>query len=162
MNKIAVLISVFVFVFFSCSSIKKTQSQIEYDPVMQQDGMPGSESEVGESIELPDTAGKVAKVVFDSTKYHFGVVYEGDKVEREVFFTNIGDGDLLIELVTACECTQLDWSRLPIKKGQRSKISISYNSKGKDGPQIVDVDIIGNMDPIVAGTKFYITVLKKE
>ncbi|HOJ90465.1 MAG TPA: DUF1573 domain-containing protein, partial [Saprospiraceae bacterium] len=120
------------------------------------------ESEAMESIEIPDTAGKVAKVVFDSTKYHFGVVYEGDKVEREIFFTNVGEGDLLIELVTACECTQLDWSRLPIKKGQRSKISISYNSKGKDGPQIVDVDIIGNMDPIVAGTKFYITVLKKE
>ena len=159
MNRVTVLFLVFIFVYFSCSSIKKTQSQLEYDPVMQQDRMPGSESEAMESIEIPDTAGKVAKVVFDSTKYHFGVVYE---VEREIFFTNVGEGDLLIELVTACECTQLDWSRLPIKKGQRSKISISYNSKGKDGPQIVDVDIIGNMDPIVAGTKFYITVLKKE
>ena len=136
MNRVTVLFLVFIFVYFSCSSIKKTQSQLEYDPVMQQDRMPGSESEAMESIEIPDTAGKVAKVVFDSTKYHFGVVYEGDKVEREIFFTNVGEGDLLIELVTACECTQLDWSRLPIKKGQRSKISINYNSKGKDGTSL--------------------------
>jgi hypothetical protein len=50
---------------------------------------------------------------------------------------------LVIELITACECTQLDWSETSYKKDQRSRISIEYNSKGKNGPQIVDVDIIG-------------------
>lgn len=111
-------------------------------------------------IEDLDTAGKVATIVFDSTAYHYGAVQEGDRVAKEIFFTNTGPGDLLIELVTACECTQIDWTRLPVKAGQRSKLSIIYNSKGKDGPQIVDVDIIGNTDPIVTGTKFYITVNK--
>ena len=52
MNRVTVLFLVFIFVYFSCSSIKKTQSQLEYDPVMQQDRMPGSESEAMESIEI--------------------------------------------------------------------------------------------------------------
>lgn len=108
----------------------------------------------------PDTMGKSAKMVFDSSSYHFGEVIEGGVIERVIFFTNEGPGDLIIELMTACECTTLDYSRLPIKKGARSPINIKYNSKGKNGPQIVDIDILANTIPVNNSTKFYIQVTK--
>ena len=110
--------------------------------------------------ESPDTIGKSAKMVFDSTSYHFGEIKEGKIIERVIFFTNEGPGDLIIELMTACECTTLDYSRLPIKKGVRSPINIKYNSKGKNGSQIVDIDILANTVPVNNSTKFYIQVIK--
>ena len=143
--------------FISCQTSKKS-SGIKTVAAVQE--VNTTKDELLE-LDVPDTIGKLAKVVFDSSKYEFGTVYEGDRVQREIFFTNKGPGDLVIELITACECTQLDWSRLPIKKDQRSRISIEYNSKGKNGPQIVDVDIIANTEPIVTGTKFFINVKKK-
>ncbi|MBK9378533.1 MAG: DUF1573 domain-containing protein [Saprospiraceae bacterium] len=109
----------------------------------------------------PDTLGKHASIVFDSSAYHFGKVIEGQAYETTVYFTNQGPGDLVIELVTACECTKLDYTILPVRVGKRSPIHIRYNSSGKEGPQIVDVDIIANTDPIVSSTKFYIDVVKK-
>jgi hypothetical protein len=107
-----------------------------------------------------DTAGKFAKIVFDSTSYHFGSVRQGQLLNREIYFTNEGPGDLIISLMTACECTTLDWSRLPIKPGSKSWIKIIYNSKDKEGPQIVDIDITANTDPGSTFTKFSLFVEK--
>ncbi|HRI00103.1 MAG TPA: DUF1573 domain-containing protein [Saprospiraceae bacterium] len=135
-------------VISSCSSLKPKERKSPID---------GSSD-----IYIPDTAGKVAKVVFDSSWYDFGTVMEGDPLKREIWFTNVGPGDLLIELMTACECTTLDYTRLPVRKGQRSKISISYNSVGKEGKQTVDLDMIANTDPIVTTAKFKLFVVKKD
>ncbi len=110
---------------------------------------------------LPDTAGKPAKVVFDSSLYHFGELTQGDTLQRVIFFTNAGPGDLVIELVTACECTSLEWPRRPVRPGSRGRIFIVYNSRDKQGPQTVDVDIIANTEPIVSSTKFKLWVRPK-
>ncbi len=107
-----------------------------------------------------DTAGKFARIVFDSSSYHFGVVKQGQLLNREIYFTNQGPGDLVIDVITACECTTLDWSRLPIKPGSKSWIKIIYNSKDKEGPQIVDIDITANTNPSSTFTKFYLSVEK--
>ena len=95
-----------------------------------------------------------------SSSYHFGVVKQGQLLNREIYFTNQGPGDLVIDVITACECTTLDWSRLPIKPGSKSWIKIIYNSKDKEGPQIVDIDITANTNPSSTFTKFYLSVEK--
>lgn len=107
-----------------------------------------------------DTTGKFAKIVFDSSTYHFGVIKQGQLLNREIYFTNQGPGDLIISLMTACECTTLDWSRLPIKPGSKSWLKITYNSKDKEGPQIVDIDITANTNPGSTFTKFTLFVEK--
>lgn len=111
-------------------------------------------------VELPDTVGKIARMVFDSTSYHYGTLKQGDFLQREIYFTNFGPGDLMIELISACECTTLDWSRLPIKPGSRSAIKVLYNSKDKEGPQIVDIEVIANTIPSSTFTKFFLIVNK--
>lgn len=110
---------------------------------------------------MPDTIGKFANVKFDSGIYHFGELQQGDTMHRKIFFTNQGPGDLLIELVTACECTTLEWPRLPVRPGKRGRIDIVYNSRDKKGPQTVDVDIIANTNPIVSSAKFKLSVKEK-
>ncbi len=104
----------------------------------------------------PET--KKAKITFDSTSYHLGSIKKGDLISRELHFRNTGEQDLIIELMSACECTTLDWPRLPIKPGKKGIIKLRYDSKDKEGPQIVDIEIMANTDPETSYTKFYIFV----
>lgn len=99
-----------------------------------------------------------AKIQFDSSSYHFGTIKKGGIVYRELNFTNQGDSDLDIQLISACECTQLEWPQLPLKPGSSGVIKVRYDSKDKLGPQIVDVEILANTTPEVTYTKFYIYV----
>jgi len=106
-----------------------------------------------------DTVIAFAKIEFDSMAYDFGTIRQGEVLEKTIYFTNTGQADLKIDLITACECTTLDWSRLPIKVGQRSKIKILYNSKDKVGPQTVDLDIMANTAKGFSYTKFKLIVI---
>ncbi len=112
--------------------------------------------EVVDSIPAPEV--QKAKISFDSSSYHFGVVKKGGVVSRELHFRNTGKQDLLIDLISACECTTLDWPRLAIKPGGRGTIKVRYDSKDKEGPQIVDIEIMANTQPETNYTKFYIFV----
>jgi hypothetical protein len=106
-----------------------------------------------------DTVIAFAKIEFDSMAYDFGTIRQGEVLEKTIYFTNTGKADLKIDLITACECTTLDWSRLPIKEGQRSNIKIRYNSKDKVGPQTVDLDIMANTATGFSYTKFKLIVI---
>ncbi len=107
-----------------------------------------------------DTIIAVAKIEFDSSSYDFGTIRQGEVLEKVIYFTNSGQADLKIELITACECTTLDYTRLPVKPGQRSSIKIKYNSKDKSGPQTVDLDILANTSTGFSYTKFKLLVEK--
>ena len=100
-----------------------------------------------------------AKIEFDSMVYDFGTIRQGEVLEKTIYFTNTGQADLKIDLITACECTTLDWSRLPIRPGQHSNIKIRYNSKDKIGPQTVDLDIMANTATGFSYTRFKLTVI---
>ena len=52
---------------------------------------------------------------------------------HEFGFVNAGDADLLIEIATACECTDLDYPTKAIKPGERGVVKANFHSKEKDG-----------------------------
>lgn len=110
------------------------------------------------TTEMSDSTKRIAKIVFDSAKYHFGNLKKGTFLYKEIYYTNLGPGDLKIDLISACECTQIDWSRLPLKQGFRSSLKIKYDSKDKTGPQIVDIEVTANTNPETSYCKFYLTV----
>lgn len=110
-------------------------------------------------VQLRDSVPSIAKIAFDSTTYHFGEIRKGDKLYREIYFTNLGPGNLQIELISACECTSLDWTRLPVKPGEKSKIKITYDSKDKTGQQIVDIEVTANTVPPASYAKFKLYVM---
>lgn len=85
---------------------------------------------------------------FKEREVNFGTVKKGDTRHHVYEFTNQGDTDLEIEIISACDCTTLDWTRSPVKPGGKGMIDVTFDSKDKDGGETIDIDIIlMNMEP---------------
>lgn len=79
---------------------------------------------------------------FDTRMVDFGKVKKGDKREYVYEFTNAGDVDAVISIISACDCTTSDYSKRTIKPGEKGEIFILFDSSEKDHPETIDVDII--------------------
>ncbi|MEO7176134.1 MAG: DUF1573 domain-containing protein, partial [Saprospiraceae bacterium] len=101
------------------------------------------------------------QITFAKKEVNFGKVHKGAKPTRELLFTNTGTQDLIVEIVSGCDCTTLDWTKGPIKPGQGGKITIIYNSaEKKTGKDDVTLDIVTNTDPNIHQIKLKIEVIK--
>lgn len=99
-------------------------------------------------------------ITFDEGIVDIGNLTQGESHTLYFNFTNTGNQDLLIELVTACKCTELDWPRSPVAPGQKAKLKVVFDSSTIDvGETIKVVDIIANTDPIVVEAKFKVNIL---
>ncbi|MBK7231886.1 MAG: DUF1573 domain-containing protein [Saprospiraceae bacterium] len=136
-----------IFNLFACSA-----SKIETD--LNSSQVKKNETFI-ETVGVEDT---FAIIKFDSASYQLGTILKGEIKETEIWFTNLGTIPLVIEQMTSCECTTLDYSRKPILPGARSKIKIKYDSKDKSGPQIIDIDILANTKSGTASMKLHILV----
>ena len=70
----------------------------------------------------------------------------------------MGDGELVIDLANACECTTVEFPREPIAPGASGEISIEYDSTDKEGLQEVTVDVFANTEPMVTQAEFKVFV----
>lgn len=85
---------------------------------------------------------------FDKRFHDFGTVKKGESRTTYFEFTNDGDVDLQIELISACDCTTTDYPRLPVKPGERGKIKVVFDSTEKEESETIDIDIfLKNTDP---------------
>ncbi len=90
-----------------------------------------------------------AQINFEQSRYNFGTIKQGDKINYAFKFTNTGKKDLVIDNATAtCGCTQPGFPFLPIPPGKTGEITVTYNSTGKLGPQKPTITVTSN-----AGTK---------
>ena len=67
-------------------------------------------------------------MTFDIKLHDFGTIKTGDKPSITYNFTNTGDIPLNIDIVTGCDCTELDWTRSTVAPGEKGFISAKYNS----------------------------------
>ena len=76
---------------------------------------------------------KRAEIKFDSLKIDMGTFSERDGVQYCTFtFTNIGDAPLILnQAFASCGCTVPTYTKDPIKPGEKGKIEVTYNGKGK-------------------------------
>lgn len=74
-----------------------------------------------------------AKIQFDKLSYDFGTFSEAQPVQKCTFtFTNTGDKPLVInQAVASCGCTVPQYTKTPIKPGEKGTIAVTYNGKGK-------------------------------
>lgn len=81
---------------------------------------------IGNSIEI------------DKVTHNFGdVLLNSGPVSCEFTLTNNGDAPFVIySVTTTCGCTDAEWTRQPIKKGEKGKISITYSND--EGPYPFD------------------------
>ncbi len=93
----------------------------------------------------PATAGAME---FEETKFDFGTMQEGEKVEHVFTFTNTSINPLTITNARgSCGCTVPEWPREPIAPGATSEIRVKFDSKGKKGPNNKTVTISANTIP---------------
>ena len=78
-------------------------------------------------------AQKPAEIKFDNLTHNFGKFSEKEPVVKCTFkFTNTGNAPLVIhQAIASCGCTVPSYTKDPIKPGEKGKIDVTYNGKGK-------------------------------
>ena len=86
---------------------------------------------------------------FQNRVIDFGTMKKGAKKEHKFEFVNRGDTTLEIGVVTACECTETDYSSRTVKPGEKGYIHVIFDSTEKEEMEdTIDVDImLDNVDP---------------
>lgn len=70
---------------------------------------------------------------FEHTRHNFGVFAQDTAiVTHEFVFTNVGKSPLIIHQASAsCGCTVPEYTLEPIMPGEKGKITVTYNGKGR-------------------------------
>ncbi len=88
------------------------------------------------------------KIEFTETRFEFGDIVQGERIQHTFKFKNVGDKPLVIsEVHSSCGCTIADYSDKPLSPGSEGYIKVSFNSAGKQGNQYKTVTIISNTKP---------------
>ena len=70
-----------------------------------------------------------AEFKFNEESHDFGKIPQGKPVTTEFVFTNIGQEPLILTSVQpTCGCTVADFTKTPVKKGDKGVIKITYNA----------------------------------
>jgi hypothetical protein len=70
-----------------------------------------------------------AEFKFNEEKHDFGKIPQGTPVTTMFEFTNIGTEPLILtEVRPTCGCTIADYTKTPVKTGEKGLIKITYNA----------------------------------
>ncbi len=78
--------------------------------------------------------GAKAEFKFNEEKHDFGKIPQGKPVTTQFVFTNIGEQPLILTSVQpTCGCTVAEYTKVPVKKGEKGTITITYNAAAVGG-----------------------------
>ncbi len=84
---------------------------------------------IGFAITASAQTDNKAEFKFTEEKHDFGKVPQGKPVTTEFAFTNIGAEPLILtEVKPTCGCTIADYTKTPVKHGEKGTIKITYNA----------------------------------
>jgi uncharacterized cupredoxin-like copper-binding protein len=87
------------------------------------------------------------KISVKSFEHNFGDIVQGEEVSHSFVITNSGGDILKITGVRAsCGCTAAEPDKKELKPGESTNIKVTFNSKGRIGPQVKSVYVSSN-DP---------------
>ncbi len=113
-------------------------------PAPKKNAMPAS----ADTVPAPKPAASAPKMEFKEKLVDFGVVKKGEKRTHAFEFVNKGTADIVIALVSACDCTSVEYSREPVKPGEKGVLLVTFDSSEKDHAETIDVDIfLDHIDP---------------
>jgi len=76
-----------------------------------------------------DTRKNAARIDFEKTNHDFGQLDFGSDGVCEFVFSNSGSSPLVIANVkSSCGCTIPEWTKEPIKAGEKGSIRVSYDT----------------------------------
>jgi uncharacterized cupredoxin-like copper-binding protein len=87
------------------------------------------------------------KISIQQVHHDFGTINQGDVVTHTFVISNNG-GDILkiLDVKASCGCTAASPEKKELKPGESTNIVVSFNSKGRKGPQTKTVTVTTN-DP---------------
>jgi hypothetical protein len=95
-----------------------------------------------------ENLGDMGRLVFTDTLHDFGVLTEGETVQYEFEYTNVGKKDVVIaQCSSSCGCTIPEYKNDPIKPGEKGTLNVKFNSTGKDGDIHKIVNIVTTGSP---------------
>jgi len=102
-------------------------------------------------------AQKPAEIKFDKLTHDFGTFSESSPVVTYIFtYTNVGESPLIInQAVASCGCTVPEYTKTPIKPGEKGQIKVTYNGTGKF-PGHFKKSITVRTNGVVEMTRLYI------
>lgn len=87
------------------------------------------------------------KIKLDKMEHDFGEISESEPKETKFIFTNTGKAPLkILKTKASCGCTATKPAKTELAPGESSEIVVTFNPKGKKGPQHKQVTIVSN-DP---------------
>jgi len=99
-------------------------------------------------------------ITFKKNLVKIGKMKAGESKKIVYEFENTGNADLLIELATACKCTDITWPTEAVAPGEKGEIVAIFDSSGMEGPYTKTIDIIANTEPIVVEAKFEVEIIR--
>ena len=91
---------------------------------------------------------ELPKMKFEESTYDFGRIIQGEKIAVDYRFENTGKSELVITKVkTSCGCTVGKYPRHSIGPGEKAKIEVVFDSKGKRGFQNKTITVLANTEP---------------
>lgn len=103
-----------------------------------------------------------AKIKFNEAKKSFGFVKKGEVVSLDYDLINEGTEPLIIsDAMVECSCTKVDFPQQPIAPGQKSKITVKFDTKTVYDRQDRIVEIVSNAKNSPTKIRFKGVVLKK-
>ncbi len=124
-------------------------------PAPAQPAQPTQPAYIQKAESMPKTTVQWYEEIHD-----FGEIKQNDVATHVFKFKNTGTTELLLTRVKAsCGCTTPEWSSEPIAPGEEGMIKVSFNSRGKMGPQMKSVTVTHNGEPIHHVLRFKGTVI---
>ncbi|WP_445738695.1 DUF1573 domain-containing protein [Mariniflexile sp.] len=92
------------------------------------------EVNVTAAAERDENASKFPVIEFNEREHDFGNIEKGVPVETTFTYKNTGTAPLVVtDIKSSCGCTvPQDWSREPLKPGDSSKFSVTFNGSGEN------------------------------
>lgn len=83
----------------------------------------------GQNAPVPADEKNAPEITFVSVTHDFGTIPFQGNGTYEFEFKNTGKEPLVLsEVRSSCGCTAPEWPREPIRKGQKAKIKVTYNT----------------------------------
>ena len=100
------------------------------------------------------------KVSVQQVEYNFGNINQGDIVSHTFVISNNG-GDLLkiTDVRASCGCTAANPTKREVKPGESSNLEVTFNSKGRKGPQTKTVNVVKTFFMLVTAAFILSSVL---
>jgi hypothetical protein len=137
MKRLLILIIPIILLTFSCKTIgTAAKTEIKEEVVVVEEEL--KYNEFGMPIYLEYTP-----MMID-----LGKVKRGEKRDLSYDYINTSRDTVEIEVVTACSCTETDYTVATMLPGEGGKIILVFDSTSKEKSETIDVDIIlKNTDP---------------